>query len=199
MYFILIAYNAWNVLILLFSRFRKDLTAVEIAFIRGGNSSYVPSTSQLENSINDQEDDLEENESPPLSSRSSLDHNAELNGYLNDIPHAANDIASTMHRTSPRTQQLLSQNGHHHHVNGTNIPMSSYPVHTFAQPGISTNYQPQQNGYHTSNGVNLQPRHGFNPTISSTPNDVPNGQQLPLSYGHMNGNVECSLFVVRAR
>lgn len=176
---------------LFFPFFRKDLTAVEIAFIRGGNTNYIPSTRQLENtSINDQEEaDLEENESPQLSSRSSLDHNAEVNGYLNDMSRAPNDIGTTLHRTSPRLHQMLSQNGHHQ--NGASLPMPSYPFHTFPQPGISsTHFQPQQNGYHTSNGVNVQLRHGFNPTMSSTPNDIPiNGQQLPTTYGQMNGKL----------
>lgn len=158
--------------------YRKDLTSIEIAFIRGGSTNYVPSN-QLEtssSSINDQEEEyLEHNESPQLSSRSSLDNNAELNGYLNEMPHSSIDTA--MNRTSPRTQFI--HNGHPH--NGAVMP-SYHPVNSY--PHHASGYQ---HPYAASNGYPPPPRQGFNPTISSTPNGLPNGQPLPVSYEQMNG------------
>lgn len=171
---------------------RKDLTAVEIAFIRGGDTSYVPSqpAENTSYSANDQEEELEEHESPQLSSRSSLESSRELNGYLSEMPHSSGDSFVGMNRTSSRTQYL--PNGH-----PQTIPLTSYAApNTFPQPISHGGYPPHP--YVTNggslplpviNGAMPPQRQGFHPTMSSTPNDLPNGTSIPTMphYGHANG------------
>ncbi|KAK3736396.1 hypothetical protein QZH41_017920 [Actinostola sp. cb2023] len=185
-------------------KLRKDLTAVEIAFIRGGNSGYIPSNQLVhsDSPVNgqEQEDDyVEQIESPPLSSRSSLDNGPEFNDsdmYLSEMPRASSgDSSGGMNRTSPQRTPHFIPNGAPYDQSA--IPVSTYSVNTFPQP--VSHVQREHPHQFVSNGSSLPfpatngivhhqppPRHG-GPTMSSTPNGLPNGQTLPMYYGQMNG------------
>lgn len=175
------------------SFYRKDITEIEIAFIRGGHSTlnqYSPRNHLVNGSSPGPSHYTEGDnqlESPPLSSHSSLDNGADLSNTdteLNEMLHTSGS-SGEMHQSGvPRSSPFVA--------NG--IPVySSNPTASSTTP-LS---MPPQSMSHIQSGHPHLPPHTnafYNPTLSSTPNllmnGLPNGHPLPMAYatqGQVNG------------